>query len=131
MKYPTEYMTISGKQYPIKSEDDLQIECVQWFKSSDGYPELSDLIHHSPNESILKREAGRAKAMGTKAGWPDIEIMSHKGPLFVELKFGDAPVSPVQKAVHQALRDAGYKVAICRSKAAFVEVVTDHLGVYV
>lgn len=130
MKYPTEYMTISGKQYPIKSEDDLQTECVQWFKT-DAYREYADLIHHSPNESILKREAGRAKVMGTKAGWPDIEIMVPAGPLFVELKFGDEPVSPAQKAVHQALRDAGYKVAICRSKAAFVEVVTDHIGVYV
>lgn len=131
MKYPTEYYPISGRNYPIRCEDDLQKACVAWFKSKEGYPEFADLIHHSPNEDASKSEGARGKAMGVKAGWPDIEIMSPAGALFVELKFGDKPTSAAQKAVHQALRDAGYKVAICRSKAAFIEVVTDHLGVYV
>jgi len=71
--------------------------------------------HHSPNESKgsvawnVKR-----KALGMRAGWPDIEIMWQGRAYFIELKDFGKYLSPVQKKTHGALLKAGAPIATCR-----------------
>jgi hypothetical protein len=129
MKYPTEHMTISGKEYPIRCEDDLQIHFVSQFKKT--WPMYRRLIHHSPNEKgsgtpTGKKDGAKARNMGTQKGWPDIEIMVDP-PLFIELKFGDEPVSQDQLEVIEALRMAGHRAVVCRSYAQAWDVTTEHM----
>lgn len=57
-------------------EEDMQVECVKWFGYQ--YPQYFVLLHHSPNGGYRNsREAGRFKAMGTRAGFPDLVLLFH------------------------------------------------------
>lgn len=74
------------------------------------------VFHHSPNEGKRGRRAQRdIKALGTRAGWPDIEIV-HEGRIyFLEVKrVGEKPTE-VQEEVHTKLRAAGAGVEVCYS----------------
>lgn len=90
------------------------------------------LVHHSPNEGKRGRQAqADLKAMGTVAGWPDLEII---GPatragtlpakparpcaiLFMEVKARGGALRPEQRAVHAALQALGHQVAVVYSVA--------------
>ncbi len=71
-------------------EEALQMQCVKWFEMS--YPAFKGLLHHSPNGGKRNlREAARFKAMGTRAGFPDLALLvPRRGRygLFVEMKSG-------------------------------------------
>ncbi len=71
--------------------------------------------HHSPNETkgTVAWHAKR-KALGMRAGWPDIEIIWQGRAYFVELKAPGNYLSPPQKKTHGALLKAGAPVATCR-----------------
>lgn len=71
---------------------------------------------HTPNGGgRSKAEAGIFKAMGVKAGIPDLFILRN-GLLFaIELKAGRGTVTPAQEAMHEALRKQFVQVAVCRS----------------
>lgn len=57
-----------------------------------------------------KREAGRLKAKGIKAGWPDI-IVIHQGRVAaIELKGPNGRLNPRQEAMHERLMLAGAPV---------------------
>lgn len=88
------------------SEDNEQMAIIKWAswqKYKDG--KLSDYLHHSPNGG--KRHittAARFKAMGTKAGFPDLFLFVPKGGyhgLFIELK------RPKSKTADSKTRQAG------------------------
>lgn len=133
-------------------EDGLQIACVQWFRAQ--YPKI--LIHHSPSGGrrafkINKKgkrycpEGGRFKAMGTKAGFPDLFIAKPKygampkNPayeqqplviyhgLFVEMKSEDGRLSDSQLITGEMLTRAGYKVEVAKSLDDFMMIVNDYL----
>jgi len=75
--------------------------------------------------------ASRLKREGVRAGMPDLMLCigtdKHHG-LFLELKAGKAgKVSPVQKAVHVALMEEGYKVEVVRTLDQAIEVITQHI----
>lgn len=77
---------------------------------------LRAVWHHSPNggsRHVLEAKAFRD--MGTRAGWPDIEIVWEGRVHFIELKADKGRLSPVQKEVHAALNAAGATVSVCRS----------------
>ena len=71
-------------------------------------------FHHSPNENIAHVAWRRKlKAKGTKAGWPDIEIIYRGQSFFIELKYGKNKPSLNQVACHARLLRAGAPVAVC------------------
>ena len=76
--------------------------------------------HHSPNGGARsKAEGGVFKAMGTRPGWPDIEIISrgfagHGRAYFIELKAPNGRLSPNQKTCHAVLQKTGAPVAVCQ-----------------
>lgn len=78
----------------------------------------SAVLHHSPNEGKRGWKAQRdLKTHGTKAGWPDLEIIYEGRAYFIELKSTKGDTTPVQKSMHTQLRDAGCPVMVCRSLA--------------
>lgn len=85
------------------------------------------LIHHSPNESDMAgadRARMKAAAMGTKRGWPDLQVCLRYGTaLYFEVKSEGGRVTPDQEAIGAALEELGNHWAVVRS----VEDVRDCL----
>lgn len=110
-------------------EDNLQIACVRWF--SYAYPRFSSLLHHSPNGGRRNlREAARFKAMGTKAGFPDLFLAVPRGDmhgLFIEMKSERGRQTPEQRAWQLAAEGQEYRYAICRTIDEFISTVDGYL----
>lgn len=111
-------------------EDSLQIACVRWFSMQ--YPQYAPLLHHSPNGGWRNlREAARFKAMGTKAGFPDLFFCYPTGSvngLFIELKTAKGRQSEAQKRWEDACTRVWYLYKIVRSFDEFVEVMTEYMN---
>lgn len=80
----------------------------------------SDAIyHHSPNELDMSgpeaaRQIAKARKLGTKPGWPDIEIIWQGRIYFFEVK-AETEQSKAQKSVELDLARAGASYAVVRS----------------
>ena len=106
----------------VETEDQLQIRVAQWL---DLALPPGAVWHHSPNEG--NRHVAykvKQKRMGTKAGWPDIEIFvpgdqSKVGisiSIFIELKRPKGgKLSENQAMVRDKLELAGCFWQLCRS----------------
>ena len=104
------------------TEDQLQDYVVQWLEAS--LP-VNSVLHHSPNEGTrhisYKR---RLKKLGTKWGWPDLELFIDDAgwldnvkrlPIFIELKRPrGGKVSDNQKTMHEELRLAGSHLVVAK-----------------
>jgi hypothetical protein len=77
----------------------------------------SDVVwFHCPNGGgRSKAEAGILKAMGVKAGVPDLYILYRGYSLFIELKPPKRYLTQVQKDMAQRLTQAGATVCTCHS----------------
>lgn len=78
------------------------------------------LFHHSPNGGMLKGEVGRSRGLGTKAGWPDLQIVGRNeaGEPFtgyIEVKAPKGRLEAEQIAIHDRLKDCGFPVGVARS----------------
>lgn len=75
----------------------------EWFSIENGFKRT-------------KAEAGIGKAMGRKAGVPDLCLVWKGRAIFIELKApGSGKLTPIQTAMHQRLTMVGAVVATCRS----------------
>jgi hypothetical protein len=106
----------------LMTEDQLQDYVVQWLDAS--LP-VNSVLHHSPNEGTrhisYKR---RLKKLGTKWGWPDLELFIDDAgwldnvkrlPIFIELKRPKGgKVSDNQKTMHEELRLAGSHLVVAK-----------------
>lgn len=116
------------------SEDRIQIQVMQWAQliKHDGRP-LADYIHHSPNGG--KRHiatATRFKAMGVKAGYPDlivdIALGGHHG-LRIELKkLKGGSVSKAQKERLAMLTEQGYLAVVCKGFDETIAVIKNYMS---
>jgi hypothetical protein len=72
---------------------------------------------HCPNGGWRNAsEAGRFRAMGVRAGVPDLLVWAAGGASFgIELKAGAGRLSPAQTVWHGLLRALGHRVHVCRS----------------
>ena len=115
------------------TEDDLQRQVVQYL-----YAVLpgSCVIHHSPNEGMRKINFKmKLKSMGTRFGWPDLEIFApasvtknaEKLSIFIELKLKKGKLSPNQLAIRNELIAAGFPWALCRSVDEVETFLGEHL----
>jgi len=105
-----------------ETEDQLQMRISQWL---DIVLPPGAFWHHSPNEG--KRHVAyklKQKRMGTKAGWPDIEIfvpgdqtrVGNSISIFIELKRPKGgKLSDNQAFVRDKLENAGCFWQLCRS----------------
>jgi hypothetical protein len=119
------------KQTKKRTNDEsrLQKACVKWFRTQ--YPK--HILFAIPNGgSRGKIEGAILKAEGVLAGVPDLFLAvpneaEHYSGLFLEMKTEDGVLSANQKAIMPQLKDAGYKVVICRSFDAFKSAIHDYL----
>ncbi|MCM1093748.1 MAG: VRR-NUC domain-containing protein [Lachnospiraceae bacterium] len=113
-------------------EENTQIDCVTWFRLQ--YPKLFPFLHHSPNGGKRNaREGARFKAMGTKAGFPDIAIYipaSGYHGLFIEMKTSKGRQTDTQKEWQELLSQQGYKYEVCRGFDEFRHIVNKYLNQY-
>lgn len=80
---------------------------------------------HVPNgEARTPSAGGRLKAMGTKAGMPDLMLVIGGKAHFLELKADTGRVSPAQTATHADLELAGAVVAIAYGLDAALDQLT-------
>ncbi len=61
-----------------------------------------------------KVRGARIKAMGYKAGWPDLQVVYRGQLICIELKSAKGRLSPTQKAMHERLTLAGAYVYTAR-----------------
>jgi hypothetical protein len=80
---------------------------------------------HVPNgEARPGGTGGKLKAMGVKAGWPDLQFIVAGRALFLELKTDTGRVSAAQSAMHTTLRAAGAEVAVTHGLDAALAQLT-------
>lgn len=128
------------KRHTRHTEDKLQIQCVRWMQLQ--YPKLAPLLHHSPNGGARSKTEGAIfKAMGTRAGFPDLFLYLPREyhlpgggkkiihGLAIELKTTErgSRQSDAQKQWQQQLTEQGYLYVVCRTLEEFQKVITDYI----
>lgn len=110
-------------------EDNLQKACITWFDYQ--YPHMRIRLHHSPNggkRNVI--EASKFKAMGVRAGFPDLILLSPNKQypfMAIELKIKTGKQSELQKEYQNEIEKVGAKYVICRSLEDFMTQITDYL----
>tara|TARA_R110000796_G_scaffold8721_1_gene28287 strand:+ start:1166 stop:1441 length:276 start_codon:yes stop_codon:yes gene_type:complete len=77
----------------------------------------------------------KLKSMGTRFGWPDLEIFApahetvtgKNKTLFIELKLAKGKLSPNQVSIRDSLVSAGFPWALCRSVEEVETFLAAHL----
>ena len=110
-------------------EDSLQKSCVQWFSLQ--YREYARLLHHSPNGGKRTAiEAAKFKAMGVRAGFPDLGLYIARHDfhgLFIELKTAKGRQTENQVFFQAMLEEQGYRYEVVRSLEEFRNLINDYL----
>lgn len=115
-------------------EDYEQIAIMKWASwQAWGDGKLSDYLHHSPNGGQRHiKTATRFKAMGVKAGFPDLFLFVPRGGyhgLFIELKTDRGSLSDKQKIMMDRLNAQGYRCELCRGYDSAISVIEGYLGI--
>jgi hypothetical protein len=115
------------------TEDQSQMQVIDFCKLVKWKGKyLSDYIHHSPNGGKRSiSEAARFRAMGTKAGFPDLFLPIAVEPfhgLFIEMKTSKGVISASQEAYHPSLIQEGYRVESCYSANGAITLIKNYLG---
>lgn len=100
-----------------RGEDTEQMGVIDWAGwNTNRFPDLK-LLFHIPNGGKRNAaEAARFKAMGVKAGVPDLCLpvpMNGYAGLYIEIKYGKNKTTDKQDEWIKALRQQGYKVTVC------------------
>lgn len=104
-------------------EHRLQAACVKWFDFQ--YPNLKHLLFSIPNEGARSpRNGARLKAMGRRAGMPDMVYLGATSVTFVEFKTPKGRLSKEQKEMHTKLVASGFNVVVIRSLEEFKYWIT-------
>lgn len=114
-----------------RGEDTEQMGVIDWAQWNMGrFPELK-LLFHVPNGGKRNaREAARFKAMGVKAGVPDLCLpvpMNGFAGLYIEMKYGRNKPTDAQEEWIDALRQQGYKVSVCYGGEEAVRELEEYL----
>lgn len=111
------------------SEDKIQAECIKW--ANNTYKELRVCgITHIPNGGTRhKIEAMKLKAIGVRAGFPDLMIIPDwpKPVFFIEMKTEMGITSKDQKLIHDELIRKGYEVFVINSIEKFKELINEKM----
>lgn len=100
-----------------RGEDTEQMGVIDWANwNTNRFPELKLLFHIPNGGKRSATEAARFKAMGVKAGVPDLCLpvpMNGYAGLYIEMKYGSNKPTDNQKEWIAALKAQGYKVTVC------------------
>jgi len=111
-------------------EEILQMTCVRWFDYQ--FAGIRNLLVHCPNGGKRNAiEAARFKAMGTRAGFPDLILLIPKGNisyLAIEMKSDKGKQTENQKEYQKLIESTGGKYVICRCFDEFEREIEQHLN---
>jgi hypothetical protein len=111
-----------------RPEQQLQISVVQFIERA--LPGM--LFFHVPNGGgRSKAEAGILKAMGVKAGIPDLVLLLPTSKVaFIELKASRGSLSPAQREMRDELTRRGFLWAEAKSLEQVEDILTEWLRPY-
>lgn len=124
-------------------EDDHQKSLVQWAKlrrlpegeNIENGAKVIDYLYAIPNGGARnKREAGRLKMQGVKAGVSDLHFalpINGKSGLWIEMKQPDrkkASVTALQKAWIARMKLAGYDAHVCYGYQEAKQVIENYIA---
>lgn len=114
-----------------RGEDTEQMGVIDWANWNTGrFPELK-LLFHVPNGGKRNaQEAARFKAMGVKAGVPDLCLPVPRGGyagLYIEMKYGKNKTTDKQDEWIRNLIEQGYLVKVCWGGEEATEVLEEYL----
>lgn len=116
----------------IRKEEYIQKNCIIWFDIQ--FPQYRLLLHHSPNGGYRSKvEGGIFKAMGVRAGFPDlIFLLPNPGYhyLAIEMKDDKGHMSPSQVEYKKIIEENGGKHELIRSFDEFREIITNWINNY-
>lgn len=111
-------------------EDRLQIACVRWFDMQ--WPRLRPLLFHAANGGRrTKAEAGIFKAMGVRAGFPDLVLLvknRYYRFLAIEMKSPKGRQSAAQKYYQTVFTAIDARYVVVRSFKQFMEEINGYLS---
>ena len=110
-----------------QTEHDLHIQCVQWFEMQHKKPLLNHQANENPRGNKIQMICynKKMKSLGTKAGFPDIQILYNEKVLFIELKSLTGKLTDSQKALFQQIESNGFPVHIIRTFEDFRTLVNN------
>ena len=128
-----------ARRKPSHPEEDLQKQCCQWYDLQWGNRQINGvkigrLLHHSPNGGKRsKKEAARFKAMGTRAGFPDLWLgipVNGCPYLCVELKTLNkgSGQSEHHRDYERLVTAMGARYVVVRTLQEFINAVNDYLA---
>lgn len=110
-------------------ESELQIACVTWFSLQ--YPKIARLLLHPANGGKRgKSEGGIFKAMGVRAGVPDLILLygsSGYHSLGIELKTDKGRQGPNQKEYMELMQENHSKYVVVRSIGEFMMEIRKYM----
>lgn len=116
----------------MKPEDQAQVDLFRYLAYRSGkYPEMSLMFHVPNGGKRTPAEAKIFKAMGVKAGVPDLFLPVARGKyhgLFVELKVGKNKPTPNQLGWQMNLQAQGYVSEVCYGWEQAAELIEAYLN---
>lgn len=124
--------TKASDVFGVPSEDEEQIQVVKWAELQMGrWPDLQWLYHIPNGGKRRKTEAARFKAMGVKAGVPDLCLPVPKGGyhgLYIEMKRQEGgKLSKDQREWIKGLDKNGYCVLRCDGARQAIDVLEAYI----
>lgn len=122
---------MKGSELVKAGEDTEQIGVIEWANwNTNRYPELK-LLYHVPNGGKRSAtEAARFKAMGVKAGVPDLVLPVPRGGyagLYIEMKYGKNKTTETQNNWIHDLTIQKYRVVVCWGGREATAVLEEYL----
>lgn len=116
---------------PSPTEHQEQCSLVRWWELT--HPRMTQLLFAIPNGGARNAVTGALlKDEGVRKGVPDLFLAIPTGEchgLFIEIKRQNGgKVDKAQKEMHEALRAAGYSVAVCKGFEAARMEIKQYLG---
>lgn len=115
----------------LTPEEATQAALFQWAElNARKYPELRYMFHIPNGGYRHKTTAVKMKAIGQKAGVPDIFLPVPRGVfhgLWIELKYGKNRTTEAQRDYLSFLEEQGYGIAVCYGVDEAVQAIEEYL----
>ncbi|CUI48300.1 MULTISPECIES: VRR-NUC domain-containing protein [Achromobacter] len=129
---PIRRAALKSADLPGPSEDAIQAQVIRWAALQAGvHPELARLFHVPNGGQRHSAVAAKLQGQGVKPGVPDLCLPVPRfgcHGLWIEMKTQEGRVSAPQKDWIGFLRNAGYRVEVCRSFDQARDVLLSYLN---
>ena len=119
------------RKHPTEAQEQKAV--VEWWAIFSRGKRIDErLLMHTANErKTTPRQGAQLKALGVRAGWPDLFLAVPRGGyhgLFVEMKAKHGKLSDAQKELHPILREQGYLVVVCYGALEAMDIIKRYLA---